>query len=72
MIELGSYMTRGALVSKTNTKGIRSEHLVFGFGLGLLVIFRLFEDAIHMSKIYNARAIERREDGQFPHLDCLQ
>jgi hypothetical protein len=48
--ELGSYTTRRALVFKTNTKGIQSEHLVFR--LGFIVIFNLFEDAIHICHIY--------------------
>jgi hypothetical protein len=58
MSELGSYATCGALVFKTNTKGIRFP-----------VIFRLFEDAIHMPYyLYNARAIDRFEERQFPYL----
>ena len=68
---LGSYTIIRCTVPqfpKQNTKGIQSKHLVFG--LGFLVIFRLFEYAIHMSNIYNARAIDRYEERQFAHLQC--
>jgi hypothetical protein len=44
--ELGLYTARTALVSKTNIKGIRSEHIIFRLGFRVILYIKKRRETI--------------------------